>query len=307
MLIDVQVSSKANPEHGHGLGDTVQMLPVIQAVQNAAPDGVRVRVVTRKPFKDWVALGGFDWRAYEHPEDYPPASITLWPYRESAVDTDLRCLAENTNRQALWAANVSVKPARCQPHISVEARLWAKERHSELSKSGQKIAWLSPYAAHPMRTWSRRRWVEVFAGLEDLGCAVAGMQCRYDPVNVMWFPGPMFQDVCAERTAALFELADLYIGNDSGLTHLAGWLGVPSIAVLGTTNGRVVFGCYPTVRTIDAGASCAGCLGQGTRGWKHWCNNGCDALDAIAATDVLEMAKERLHGFYIPRREWKRT
>ena len=305
MLIDVQVSSKANPEHGHGIGDTIQLLPVVQAVANAAPADARVRIVTRAMFKDWALLGCEHWRDYEHPKNYPAADITLWPYRESAVDTDLRCLNANTNRQALWAANLSLKPAPCKPRISDEARFWAQERHIDLRKSGQKVVLLSPYAANPMRTWKKRRWAEVFDGLEEMGCAVAGMQCQYDPTNVFWFQGPMFQDVCAERTAALFELADLYIGNDSGLTHLAGWLGTPAIAVLGTTIGRVVFGCYPSVRTIDAYAgglndkkdfSCYGCLGEKSRGWQHWCNTGCDALDAIPAARVLEMAKEILNG-----------
>ena len=50
-----------------------------------------------------------------------------------------------------------------------------------------------------------------------------------------------------EAVAGLIACADLYIGNDSGLTHMAAALGAPTVAVFGPTDpgtwrplGRVV-------------------------------------------------------------------
>ena len=293
MIIDVHNNSFACQQHGMGIGDCIQMLPVVQAIKNAAPSGARVRVVTREQYRLWVALGGFETCAIERLHNYPPADRTLWPYQLNATDTDLCCLAVRTNRQVLWAHNLGLQPATCTPVISPEARAWARDRYDEIAK-GKRVCWISPFAANPNRTWHCRRWIQLALALQCKGFVVAGQMSRFDPPNAMWFPGTMFQDCTPDRTAALFQLADLYVGNDSGLTHLAGWLGVPSVAVCSVFAGRVVFGCYPSVRVVSAGAPCAPCVNLIERGFAPWCRYGCDALDAIPVAQVLAAVKEQL-------------
>ncbi|MFN0074317.1 MAG: glycosyltransferase family 9 protein [Chloroflexota bacterium] len=41
------------------------------------------------------------------------------------------------------------------------------------------------------------------------------------------------------RVAAVLSLAALYVGNDSGISHLAGCLGVPGVALFGPTSAKV--------------------------------------------------------------------
>jgi ADP-heptose:LPS heptosyltransferase len=41
------------------------------------------------------------------------------------------------------------------------------------------------------------------------------------------------------ETAALLEQCTLYVGNDSGLSHVAGALGIPTVAVFGPTDPDV--------------------------------------------------------------------
>jgi len=62
---------------------------------------------------------------------------------------------------------------------------------------------------------------------------------------VRWCAGPEEQLEDAVRIENLYELgcwlatASLYIGNDSGITHLAAAVGVPVVAIFGPTDPAV--------------------------------------------------------------------
>lgn len=51
-------------------------------------------------------------------------------------------------------------------------------------------------------------------------------------------PPRMFRDLDLLSMAGLLSQAALYLGHDSGLTHLAAWLGVPTLAIFGPTDPR---------------------------------------------------------------------
>ena len=55
-IIDVRVMSKANPQHGNGIGDAVLMLPVVAGIARANPDA-HVRVVVTEKCVPWINLG----------------------------------------------------------------------------------------------------------------------------------------------------------------------------------------------------------------------------------------------------------
>lgn len=55
-----------------------------------------------------------------------------------------------------------------------------------------------------------------------------------------------------ETFAQIVALADWYIGNDTGTTHLAAALGVPTVAIFGPTNVDVWSPQNPQVRVLDA-------------------------------------------------------
>lgn len=62
----------------------------------------------------------------------------------------------------------------------------------------------------------------------------------------------------AELLAALSR-ARLFLGNDSGATHLAAALGIPTVAVFGPSDPRLWKPLGPRVRVVHAGRSCAPC------------------------------------------------
>lgn len=88
---------------------------------------------------------------------------------------------------------------------------------------------------HPFASSEKKRWP--MGMFRDVASVF--------PCPVQWVAGPEEQLDGAVRIADLYELAcwlsraRLYIGNDSGISHLAAAVGVPTIAIFLTTDPRV--------------------------------------------------------------------
>lgn len=64
------------------------------------------------------------------------------------------------------------------------------------------------------------------------------------------FEGEKVAGASASTVAAILLNAALFIGVDSGLSHLAGLLQCPALVLCGPTCGPKIFGCYPTVACL---------------------------------------------------------
>lgn len=123
---------------------------------------------------------------------------------------------------------------------------------------------IHPFASSAAKRWPLEQFREVAA---RLGCPVK------------WLAGPEEELAEAERIDDLYELAcrlsaaRVYIGNDSGISHLAAAVGVPTIAIFLVTDARV----------------------WAPRGRKVWVLERPGVEDVIAAVRIWrERAKERL-------------
>lgn len=67
--------------------------------------------------------------------------------------------------------------------------------------------------------------------------------------------GPILQDPSLSMAAALIAEARLFVGNDSGITHLAAAVGTPTVAVFGPTNAITWRPMGPRVAVATAGRS----------------------------------------------------
>jgi ADP-heptose:LPS heptosyltransferase len=89
---------------------------------------------------------------------------------------------------------------------------------------------IHPFSGSARKNWALERYRELARGLE---------------MPVRWCAGPEEQLEDAVRIDNLYELAcwlqtaRLYIGNDSGITHLAAAVGVPVVAIFGPTDPQV--------------------------------------------------------------------
>ena len=96
--------------------------------------------------------------------------------------------------------------------------------------SSRDLAVIHPFSGSGKKNWPLERFRELAGRL---------------PLAVSWCAGPEESLSNAYRSENLYELgcwlasARIYIGNDSGITHLAAAVGVPVVAIFGPTDPRV--------------------------------------------------------------------
>jgi len=86
---------------------------------------------------------------------------------------------------------------------------------------------------------------------------------------------------------ALIARCDLFISNDSGLMHLAGALGIPLVAIFGSTNPATTSPVGTKSVVVHKKVSCSPCL-------KQVCPTDFRCMDIIETDDVYQVAKQLL-------------
>ena len=109
---------------------------------------------------------------------------------------------------------------------------------------GEDFAVIHPFSGSPRKNWPLDRFQELAARLA---------------LPVRWCAGPEETLAGADRFDDVYELAcwlaraRLYIGNDSGITHLAAAVGTPVAAIFGPTDPAVWAPRGPRVTVIGSG------------------------------------------------------
>lgn len=111
---------------------------------------------------------------------------------------------------------------------------------------------LVPFAAHADRTWKLRNWIDLEALLLARGfrCVVLSSASE----TARGFQSPTVQGDTPANVAALMSFAVAVVGNDSGMAHLAGMIGRPTVAICSNTSDVDIFSCYPSVRQLGGRA-----------------------------------------------------
>lgn len=125
---------------------------------------------------------------------------------------------------------------------------------------------LSPSANRVGKTWPLDRFIAGVDRLTGEGGALAGWSVAVlggpdesDAARALSesLPGRDVRDITGEgllATAALLERADLFLGNDSGLMHMAAATGCPVVALFGPTDERLYGPWTPHRRIVRAEA-----------------------------------------------------
>jgi heptosyltransferase-2 len=157
---------------------------------------------------------------------------------------------------------------------------------------GAKLVAIAPAAAYgPAKEWPP----EHYATLIDLLAARCHAQCvlvgapaereRCDRIAALSRRGAI---VTAGETGigdliALLSLCDGFVGNDSGPMHLAGALGIPTVAIFGSTNPGRTGPLGPRVRVIYQPPPCSPCLDRTCRFGHYECLRRITPEAALAA------------------------
>jgi heptosyltransferase-3 len=169
---------------------------------------------------------------------------------------------------ALQARRLAALGLACEPApFTLEVGL---PRHEALPELAGPDPWLAvaPGSGHPCKNWPLSHYYEVSRALA----------WEYE-LKVVWLAGPAedsmlpYLEALARaqgqvllahrplaRVAQVLSRCRLYLGNDSGLTHLAAAVGSPEVlALFGPTDPRVWAPLGPQVHTLTAPCSQAPC------------------------------------------------
>ena len=98
-----------------------------------------------------------------------------------------------------------------------------------------------------------------------------------------------YTDLDALELSALLASARLVLGGDSGVSHLAGALGAPVIAVYGPTDPGVWGVKQPNAANIASCSPCAPCRAETMRACKSK-----ECMESVNMEDVVEAGLEIL-------------
>ncbi|HUU46600.1 MAG TPA: lipopolysaccharide heptosyltransferase II [Acidobacteriota bacterium] len=179
----------------------------------------------------------------------------------------------------------------------VAAKLWTGHR---LDEAGPVLA-IAPGTAQPARRWFpdrfaalARRWVEstggavVFVGSpseSDL-CRSISEQTGTEAVRNLAGAG----DIAV--AAALLRRADAFVGNDSGLAHLAAAVATPTIVISGPGDPSEIAPYSPRAVSVKRQLFCSPCH-KGTC-WRT--DKPLECLDLVSVDDVWERVEEIFRG-----------
>lgn len=181
------------------------------------------------------------------------------------------------------------------PHVSVgeeDRRLgqeWLRERMH--SSAGFLIA-LHPGAGSAAKRWAAARFKTLArAILQDNRASLLLIEGPAEPGMATELaralPAPRVMPAVSlplPTLAAVLTRCMAYVGNDSGISHLASALGIPSVVLFGPTNPRHWAPLGDLVRILCRRSGCAACEGVG--GLEHAC------LANIAVEEVIASLSE---------------
>jgi lipopolysaccharide heptosyltransferase I len=161
----------------------------------------------------------------------------------------------------------------------------------ELGLGEERFAVLNPGAGWPTKLWPPEHFAALAAKLgSDFGLEVL----------VTWF-GPereMAEAICAggearlapptdlQELAELLRRAALYVGSDTGPTHIAAAVGAPTVALFGAADAERNAPLGSRVAILSAGLDCSPC-------WKRsGCPRGVECMKAITPERVAGAAGE---------------
>jgi ADP-heptose:LPS heptosyltransferase len=148
-----------------------------------------------------------------------------------------------------------------------------------------------PGSGSPHKNWPVKRFARAARRIAgSSGQSIALLEGPADAETAAEFikesggsPGEHYRDLDALELSALLASARLVLGNDSGVSHLAGALGAPVVAVYGPTD-PVVWGVrQPNAAIIAPRSTCAPCRAETMRACKNK-----ECMESVTIEEVVK-------------------
>jgi ADP-heptose:LPS heptosyltransferase len=195
-------------------------------------------------------------------------TVKLFPFRSSdsrmhMSDYYLTCVAEPVS--GTMPAAVRLQP---------EDILWAEEFVQRRGCAEEKILAVAPGSGAREKNWPVEFFLEVSRWWR---CETGGQALvLYGPAEeerlgdqTRWDGAIQVRGLSLGKVAALLSRCDLYLGNDSGLTHLAGALGIETIALFGPTDAAEWAPRGRSVTVVNWQVECSPCSSSAMKRCAH--------------------------------------
>jgi heptosyltransferase-3 len=143
---------------------------------------------------------------------------------------------------------------------------------------------IHPGSGSPKKNWPIERFREVSDRLRLQGNLIVWLGGPAETKLNVKAPDLIVENRVLPEVAALLHRSRLYLGNDSGVTHLAAAVGCPVIALFGPSDPIVWAPRGKRVRVIDPRAHCTPC--HGTSNVEPSCRREC--ITGIGIDEVME-------------------
>jgi predicted lipopolysaccharide heptosyltransferase III len=163
-----------------------------------------------------------------------PSALLLWGQQKThSVEQQLGLLG--------WTGVPVTDRPRTQLGISPDAVSAVNQRLAEAGLAEQKIALIHPAAAFETKRWAVENFARVAEFVADRGFAPVAIAARHESQIVEDLQGEaavqiVSFDLSLPEVTALAARSQLFVGNDSGIAHIAAAVGTPSVVVFGSSN-----------------------------------------------------------------------
>ena len=261
---------------GGALGDFVLTLPVVQSLRRAWPTA-RLHLASRSSARSLAVRGGLADETHDLESARWAWLFAAEPSEIEAPDADV-VVSFLHDPELVVAANLAQRYDRAvhvgmSPLLPVAARRHAVDafvaplealgitnpdrvprlplppEDREVGRTlaaawGGKIAVIQPGSGSPLKNWPLARFVKLARLIEATGVKVffllgeAEANLR-EMVSSVWPPERVLTALDLGEVVRWLAASAFYLGNDSGVTHLAAALGTPVVALFGPTDPTV--------------------------------------------------------------------
>ncbi|HEX5601028.1 MAG TPA: glycosyltransferase family 9 protein [Pyrinomonadaceae bacterium] len=163
-----------------------------------------------------------------------PSPLLLWGQQKThSVEQQLALLG--------WTGVPVTDRPRTQLGISNEANEKVKQLLAQAGLTDRKVALIHPAAAFATKQWATEYFARVAEFLSDRGLAPVAIAasneralleklCSEAAVKITTF------DLSLPEVTALAADSQLFVGNDSGIAHIAAAVGTPAVVIFGSSN-----------------------------------------------------------------------
>jgi predicted lipopolysaccharide heptosyltransferase III len=163
-----------------------------------------------------------------------PSPLLLWQQQKThSVEQQLALLG--------WTGVPVTDRPRTSLGISPKAAETVERLLDEAELSGQNIALIHPAAAFATKQWAAEKFARVVEflaerGISSVAIAAPNEQALLEQLRSQTSVNVVTFALSLPEVTALAARSRLFVGNDSGIAHIAAAVGTPSVVVFGSSN-----------------------------------------------------------------------